>query len=295
MKFHVFFIAFLAVACGSPTLENGSEVNERISGTGSESWQDTAIVNKTLNAPNAVRVNLETNFVTYYENGTPMAKWMVATARQGKETPKGIFAIHWKDVCPSWSLNGRSAAGCAENNPLGKKALWFFEGGVYGLHGVDLANIKSVTSRNTQDRYRSSGCIRNHPENIDWLFDKVSEGTPVVVGSWNTDPNVVDCSGNAAACSKSTPASGGGDSLLPLSTPQWCAINVSEDGLANVRSQPSTSGEIVSSLDRQSRVQVIQKISGQAVNGSTDWYSVKYTLGGPKSGFIHSSLLDCTR
>lgn len=296
MKLALLASTLALAACGSPLQDAGNDLNERAPGTSSTSWQNQTLVNNSLGASRAVRINARTNYLTYYENGVPKSKWKVATARPGKETPKGIFAIHAKDVCPPWSLNGISAAGCADNNPLGKKALWFFEGGIYGMHGVDLGHLSSVTAANPRDRDQSSGCVRNHPENIEWLFNHVNVGTPVVVGLWDSDPAVVDCSGNAAACSGNGPGVGGGGSLLPNALPAWCAINVSEGaGRGNVRSQANTTSTVVSELKRDSKVKVVRKEAGQSVAGSADWYFVEFTLGGPKTGYLHSSLLDCTR
>lgn len=293
-------------SCGQPTSDDGARVQERLWGTTSTSWQDPARVAASLGAARAVRINARTNYLTYYENGTPLSKWKVATARPGKETPKGIFAVHAKDVCPPWSLGGVSAAPCAPNNPLGKKALWFESGYTYGMHGVNEAGLWSVTADNPRDRDQSAGCVRNHPENIDWLFERVSVGTPVVVGLWDTDPAVVDCSGHAALCGGVPPSDGDGDdngedntgdSLLPTTLPQWCSVNVSAEpgSYANVRASSSTSSAVVATLDRQSRIRVESEAKGQVVGGSDDWYYVTFTLGGDKAGYIHSSLIDCTR
>jgi hypothetical protein len=40
---------------------------------------------------------------------------------------------------------------------------------------------------------------------------------------------------------------------------------------------------------------VESEAKGQVVGGSDDWYYVTFTLGGDKAGYIHSSLIDCTR
>lgn len=252
-----------------------------------------------LNESKAVRINSRTNYMTYYENGTPQAKWKIATARPGKQTPRGIFRVHEKDICPPWNDgNGNSAGPCADNNPLGKKALWFYQGYIYGMHGVDNAHIDSVTTPNPRDRDKSSGCVRNHPSNIEWLFKQAYVGMPVIVGLWNNDPAVTDCSGRGYLCG----SNGGSEEdepnesdLLPKHLPTWCAMNVSPQGRANIRSQSNTSSRIIDSLRRDSKVKVTQKVSGEYIAGSTDWYKVFYTLGGEKNGYIHSSLLDCTR
>jgi hypothetical protein len=281
---------FSLMGCGSDNAQIPGEnsVQERRPGTTTGSWQDSAQVSSALGADKAVRINARTNYITYYENGVAKSKWKIATGRPGYESPKGIFAIHIKDVCPPWSRNGASAGPCAPDNPLGKKALWFHQGYTYGMHGVDWGHITSVTASNPRDRDQSSGCVRNHPENIEWLFARVSVGTPVVSGAWDTDPQVVDCSGNAARCSGGPDGPGS-----PTNLPTWCAVQVREvGGFANVRSAANTSSEVIDVLDGNSKVRIVRKLTGESVGGSSDWYAIEYTLGGPKSGFIHSSLID---
>lgn len=280
-------------ACGSGETDSANDIQERVGGHGPDSWKNDRAVQQFLGEAKAVRVNARSNYATYYENGQPVARWKVATARTGHATPKGIFRIHTKSVCPPWNNGrGQSAGPCAPDNPLGRKALWFSESFIYGLHGVNTAALDSVTVEDPRQRDRSAGCVRNHPENIEWLFARVQVGTPVVVGLWDTDPAVTDCSGKADMCG----AAQAPTPRLPQTLPTWCAINVSADGgLANVRSGAQTDAEIVQQLRRERKVNVLEKVSGESVNGSADWYFVKYTLGGPKEGFLHSSLLDCTR
>ena len=285
------------VSCGKVE-EADSEAQERLAGTDDSSWSNATLVDKTLAASRALRVNKRTNYVTYYENGTALSKWKIATGRAGKPTPSGIFAIHTKQVCPPWNNGkGLSAAACAANNPLGAKALWFYTGTIYGLHGVDLPNVSSVTDANARNRDKSSGCVRNHPQNIEWVFAKVSVGTPVVVGTWNTDPTVVDCSGDSSKCvSSGTPGQGGGGALLPSKLPAKCALNVSPGaGIANIRSASATSASVVGQLGRNDRIELTSTVVGASVNGSSNWYTVNFGASNSQSGFIHSSLVDCTR
>lgn len=85
-------------------------------------------------------------------------------------------------------------------------------------------------------------------------------------------------------------------SRLPSNLPTWCAINVSaEGGLGRVRTDPSTDSTIVQELPRDAKVRVEEKVMGENINNSTDWYFVTFTLGGPQEGYMHASLFDCTR
>ncbi|NBW82771.1 murein L,D-transpeptidase, partial [bacterium] len=167
-----------------------------------------------------VRVNLNTNMATFYENGKPIRQWKVATARDdGKSiTPSGTFRFHELSTCTRWAStrSNVNAGPCAPDNPLGQRALWFLTSN-YGLHGVDDSHIESVTGRTADERRQSSGCVRNHPEDIKWLTDKVAHlygttpaqlaadvarkddertyrpvglGLALQVGRWSTDPAV---------------------------------------------------------------------------------------------------------
>jgi hypothetical protein len=290
--------AFL-VACGCTpkAKEKETAVKERAPGTDSSSWQNDEEVQEFLNDKVSVRVNARTNYLTYYENGAPMAKWKVATARSGKTTPRGMFLAHMKEKCPPWNNGaGKSAAACAADNPLGEKAIWWHDARIYGLHGVNQANIDSVENDDARSRDQSSGCVRNHPNNIEWLYQRAFVGMPVVVGTWDADPNVPDCSGQAD-CSVQTAASTDDDnSMLPKALPTWCYMNVAPvAGRARVRTSTSTASQIVDELAREAKIKLESEVQGEEVRGSKDWFKVSYTLGGNKAGFIHSSLVDCAR
>ena len=288
----------LIVSC--KTAKNDSQLKERVGGTDSNSWQDAQLVETYLGAARAIRVNARTNMATFYELGVPLSMWKIATGRPGKGTPKGIFVIHQKETCPPWNNGrGKSAGACAADNPLGRKALWFHQGRIYGLHGVNLAPdaLASVTNTNPRDRDASSGCVRNHPENIEWLYANVKVGTPVVVGLWDDDPDVGDCSGNAAACVVGdSPNHGGGGRLLPQSLPATCAMKVSyENGLANIRAEPTLTATIVAQLSYSQRAILNEKVTGDAVSGLKDWFQVMIPEEGDKMGYLHASLVDCAR
>lgn len=285
-------LALFMGGCGS--FEPGdAQLQERVPGTSASDWSHAQITSQVLAEPVAIRINARTNMITYFEGGQPKSKWKVATGREGYGTPKGVFRIHHKDVCPPWSRGGVSAGPCAPDNPLGKKALWFNEGFTYGMHGVDAGHLWTVTASNPRDRDQSSGCVRNHPENIEWLFARVSIGTPVVVGLWDEDPSVIDCSGKASLCDgRST-----GTERLPSRFPSWCGLSLSDhDGLANVRMDPRTNAEIVNQLSQGARVRITERVIGESVAGDAAWFAVSYTLSGREQhGFLHSSLIDCTR
>lgn len=130
-----------------------------------------------LSEPFGLRVNLTTNIATFFENGKAIRSWKIASARSdGKsQTPTGKFRFHEMTTCVSWksTRNGAQTGPCTSDNPLGFRALWF-NSSSYGLHGVDSSHISSVTGGTAESRRQSSGCVRNHPEDIKWLTDKVA-------------------------------------------------------------------------------------------------------------------------
>ena len=130
-----------------------------------------------LKEPFGLRVNLTTNMATFFENGKAIKSWKVASARNdGKSaTPTGKFRFHELTTCVSWksTRNNAQTGPCSSDNPLGFRALWFNSSN-YGLHGVDSSHISSVTASSADARRQSSGCMRNHPEDIKWLTDKVA-------------------------------------------------------------------------------------------------------------------------
>ena len=105
----------------------------------------------------------------------------IAVGMAGLETPAGRYAIQNKQVNPAWhvpnsawagSLAGQVIPGGAPNNPL--RARWLGIANGVGIHGT--AEDWSIGSR------ASHGCIRMHVSDVIDLFDRVSVGTPVLIG-----------------------------------------------------------------------------------------------------------------
>ncbi|WP_286143693.1 L,D-transpeptidase [Bacillus sp. UNCCL81] len=58
-------------------------------------------------------------------------------------------------------------------NPLGKRWLGISVGAAYGIHGN---NKESSIGQSV-----SSGCVRMHNSEIQWLFEQVNVGTTVII------------------------------------------------------------------------------------------------------------------
>lgn len=124
-----------------------------------------------------MRINLTTNMATFYQDGKAIRSWKVATARDDQKsvTPEGRFRFHQLTTCVPWISTRKNAtsAPCAGDNPLGFRAMWFLSA-KYGLHGVDSSHLDSVQAKTASARRKSSGCVRNHPKDIEWLTNKVA-------------------------------------------------------------------------------------------------------------------------
>jgi L,D-transpeptidase catalytic domain len=128
-----------------------------------------------------IEVNLTTNRLSFFRGNQLVRSWNVGTARAGKETPTGNFQVRTKQKCPQYfGADGtKNIAGCSAENPLGPRALWW-QDTMYGLHGTSSpALIAEGTSAN--GRRVSAGCVRNHNDNITWLYDQVTVGTPIKI------------------------------------------------------------------------------------------------------------------
>lgn len=284
-----------------------------------------------LNGKIAIRVNTNTNYLFLYKEGKPVVRWMVATGdhKKSKNTPTGVFTVHEKEECPTWN-NGKGTvqARCAETNPLGKKSLWFDKGKLYGLHGVNTkpyrtkhdnvehpSGIPSIRETIAEKRSVSSGCVRNPPENLEFLFQKVPLHTKIVIGKFDIDPkDVPDCSQQQSVCenhwkgekipeapAETNPEKKEGSSnpsqnktfssVPPAKMPSWCGL---APGGSQVKTMPGQ-GELVDALNGQARVRVENVTEGLAVEGNRKWYSVSYILNQTnKTGFIHESFLNCS-
>lgn len=126
-------------------------------------------------------VNITTNRLSYYENGQLVDSWNIGTARAGKVTPVGTYAVRQKEKCPPYfgSKGDHNTPGCTPENPFGRRVLWFI-GNLYGIHGTNQEYLLSSSTTANQRRV-SGGCVRNPNNKIEWLFDRVKVGDPIIV------------------------------------------------------------------------------------------------------------------
>lgn len=118
--------------------------------------------------------------VKLYEGGEEVASYACTPGMSGYATPKGDFTLLYKDAAPTW-YNPHSdwSEGMDEtippgpSNPLGLRALAVSCGGGIFLHGT--------TNTGSLGYPGSHGCVRLSNKNIVELYDRVSEGIPIII------------------------------------------------------------------------------------------------------------------
>ena len=138
--------------------------------------------------PDGPRKGLLLNLVDqrlYYfsENNEKVKSFPIGTGQDAWETPLGLTQVIRKKKNPIWFVPKSIRKEQPElpkvilpgpDNPLGQHALYLgWES--YLIHGT---NIPWGVGRRV-----SHGCIRMYPEDISWLFSRVTLGTPVTVVS----------------------------------------------------------------------------------------------------------------
>ena len=102
----------------------------------------------------------------------------IAVGMSAHQTPLGSFTVVQKQKNPRWTPPNSEWAKDAQpiapgpNNPLGTRWIGLSASGI-GMHGTNLDS--------TVGHAVSHGCMRMHRRDVEWLFNHVSIGTPVVI------------------------------------------------------------------------------------------------------------------
>lgn len=106
-------------------------------------------------------------------NDTPVYTFRVATGRAAHPTPEGTFYIVTKVVNPYYLP--KKIAGGAADNPLGTRwmGLSIGNGYKYGIHGTHKPHLIGQSV--------SSGCIRMHNRDVEFLFRHIPLKTRIVI------------------------------------------------------------------------------------------------------------------
>lgn len=128
----------------------------------------------------AIFVDTRTCRTHLYEGGLEVASYPCSPGTSGYATPTGDFYLSYKDAAPTWynphsewSEGMEDVIGPGPSNPLGLRALAVSCGGGIFLHGT--------TSTGALGSRASHGCVRHSNSDIIELYDRVSEGIPIII------------------------------------------------------------------------------------------------------------------
>ncbi len=117
-------------------------------------WLATAL--PSLAADVEARIDLSDQEMTVFIDRTETYRWPVSTAREGKFTPTGLYAVQ--------ALKPMHYSTLYANAPM----PWsIFFSGNFAIHGT--------TQTDRLGSPASAGCVRLHPDNARILFDLVRE------------------------------------------------------------------------------------------------------------------------
>jgi lipoprotein-anchoring transpeptidase ErfK/SrfK len=119
------------------------------------------------------------NTLRVYDGSRLVRTFPVATGQSIYPTPAGVWSIANKQRDPWWYpptydawAKGLKPVPPGPGNPLGTRWMGLTAAGV-GIHGTDADTSIGYSA--------SHGCVRMHVPDAEWLFERVSVGTPVVI------------------------------------------------------------------------------------------------------------------
>ena len=139
----------------------------------------TTILPQTPDVGPVIVIQRASNVLTLYDGAHFVRRFHVATGQAAYPTPLGKFQIvvKWKD--PTWYpptqdawARGLKPVPPGPDNPLGTRWMGISSPGV-GIHGTDEPASIGYSE--------SHGCIRMLVPQAEWLFDRVTVGTPVFI------------------------------------------------------------------------------------------------------------------
>lgn len=142
----------------------------------------TTSTRSTISSPTAplqaTRIVLKRSerIVYVYQGEQELARFPVAVGKPGWETPLGAFHVSSMVKNPGWThpFTGEIMPP-GSNNPLGERWIEFWTDGTnsIGFHGT--------SNRASVGQAASHGCVRMYNEDIEQMYQWVSEHTPVIV------------------------------------------------------------------------------------------------------------------
>ncbi len=165
--------------------ENGKQVNDRLTPGETIHVDNRHIV--PIEGADLIEVNLPQRMLFHFEDGRLVGAYPVAIGQPSRQwqTPTGPFSVIQMREDPTWRVPasiqreeeeaGKDVVDEIEpgpDNPLGK--FWIgLSFPIIGIHGTN--HPWSVYS------YRTHGCVRLHPDDIEALFDDVDLNDPGII------------------------------------------------------------------------------------------------------------------
>lgn len=122
-----------------------------------------------------VIVNKKTNKLAFFQNGSLVREFPVATGKTPTLTPEGSFEIVNKIVNRPYYKE--KIPGGDPRNPLGDRWIGL---DVNGTKGTTYA-IHGNSNKNSIGKYVSAGCIRMYNDDIHWLFSQIKLHTTAII------------------------------------------------------------------------------------------------------------------
>jgi L,D-transpeptidase ErfK/SrfK len=127
-----------------------------------------------------ILINVPQRLLFYFESGMPVRAFPVAVGQHDWQTPLAAFSVVMKEEAPTWDVPAsiqeemrRKGQRVVERvppgptNPLGNHWLGLSIPGI-GIHGTPFTStIYAATTH---------GCIRVHPDDVAFLFERVQPG-----------------------------------------------------------------------------------------------------------------------
>ncbi len=123
-------------------------------------------------------VDLSDRTVSFYEFDKLVTSYPVAIGKDGWETPTGTFSVKDMNSHPAWyqPITGEVIPP-GPDNPLGSRWIGFWSDGgdvhQIGFHGSNQEGSIGEAA--------SHGCLRMRNDDIEKMYEQVSEGTIVIV------------------------------------------------------------------------------------------------------------------
>jgi lipoprotein-anchoring transpeptidase ErfK/SrfK len=113
-----------------------------------------------------------------YRNTTLVRRFPIAVGMPGHATPLGRYRVIVKEKNPTWNppdspwAEGLGPIPPGVSNPLGTRWIGTSAPAI-GIHGTPVPSSVGTAA--------SHGCIRMYMSDVEWLFERVHVGTPVVI------------------------------------------------------------------------------------------------------------------